>query len=560
MPFIYEINGQDIEFDKEPTEADIDEAVAQLGGQQFTTAQFPKTQRTGGDLGLSFLEKAGLRGRLAFGDDPEFVKDFLQQRFPGREVTQLEGRKFALDGIPIDPGQFSVPEALLDVIDISDELIRLGGQIGGGIAGTAGGPLGVIGGGATGRAGAQGIVEIAGRALGVQGGEELTEVAKDIAREGAIGAIGEAFGLGLRAISKPTGKLLRTLWKNIARKGRSAEQVIINFTSGAERESIKHLQRAGTRVLNDANLSDDALLRVGQKIQTAAIKARNKFGDAVRTGKGVVRDISKKSIDISDIRNDFGIKLQEVGLIGRNFQTLRPEIGKLDIGQKQLIDIFKLLQKNKKISPARALRWREQLDRIIKFNQAGKITLTGGEDALAKGFREQLKQKLITVSDDFAKANADFEAFAGIAEILKGKLDDKTVENFLKSTFSGQHIFEENLKRLNKVVSVEDTFMPQLRDVLAARSFAKTTFSGIRTGIFSGLLGSLGLAGAGPTGVIPAVGAGIILSTPRLAGKAVLRRQASSRLLQSLLQKGAQKAQPAVPKVGASLLNRLLQR
>jgi len=564
MAFKYEINGQIIEFDKEPTEADIDDAVAQLGGQQqtgLTTAQFPEAPQTGRDLGLSFLQKAGLRGRLAFGDDPEFVQNFLQQKFPDREVTKLEGRKFALDGVPIDPGDFSVPEMILDVVDISDELIRLGGQIGGGALGTAGGPAGIIGGGAIGRAGAQGVVEVAGRALGVQGGEELAQVAKDIAREGAIGGIGEALGLGLRAVSKPTGKFLRKFWHGIAKKGKSAEQIVINFTSGAERESIKHLQLRGAKVLTDANLSDDALLRVGQKIQKAAIKARNKLGEAVRTGKGVVKNIHDKSIDITDLADDFGRKLQEVGLLDRNFRAIAPEIGRLDKGQSQLVGIFELLRSKNKISPARALGWREQLDRLIKFNDAGKITLTGGEDFIAKSLREQLKQKLIGISDDFARANSDFDAFGQIADLLKGKLDDKTVENFLKSTFSGQHIFEEGLKRLNRVVSIEDTFMPKLRDVLAARSFAKTTFSGIRTGIFSGLLGSLGFGAAGGFGgVLPAVGAGIILSTPRLAGKAILRRQATARLLQSLLQKGAQRAQPIIPKVTSSLLNRLLQK
>ena len=33
MPFIYEVNGQRVEFDKEPTEQDIDEAAKQLGSQ-----------------------------------------------------------------------------------------------------------------------------------------------------------------------------------------------------------------------------------------------------------------------------------------------------------------------------------------------------------------------------------------------------------------------------------------------------------------------------------------------------------------------------------------------
>jgi len=46
MAYIYEINGQRVEFDKEPTEADIDEAAKQLGPAPSLTAsaEVPKTQ------------------------------------------------------------------------------------------------------------------------------------------------------------------------------------------------------------------------------------------------------------------------------------------------------------------------------------------------------------------------------------------------------------------------------------------------------------------------------------------------------------------------------------
>ncbi len=572
MPFTYEINGQEVEFDREPTEADIDEAASQLGGQQqtaFTQAQFPEAPQAGGDLGLNVLGKAALRGKLAFGDKPEQVQSFLEQRYPDRKITRIKDRKFAIDGVPIDPEGLSISDLPFDIIDVSDEIVRLGGQLfgaaKGAVIGAPGGPAGVgvgaIVGGATGRGAGQALVETVGRAFGVQGGEGIGEVAIDIARESAIGATGEALGLGLRGISKVSGKFLRTFWKNIARKGRIAEQTVINFTSGAEKESIKFLQKVGPKALSDANLSDDALLRIGQKIQAAATKASTRLGQAVRTGKGIIRGIDKKTIDLTDIRADFASKLQGAGLIGRNLRPIRPEIGRLDVGQKDLIKIFDVLRKSRKISPAKALQWREQLDRVITFNRTGKITLTGGEDAIAKGLRSQLKQKLIEVSDDFAKANKDFTEFAAIAETLKGKLDDKSVENFLKTTFSGQHIFEESLKKLNRVVGPEDTFMQPLRAILAARSFAKTTFAGIRTGIFAGLLGGLGLAGGGGlVGALAPVTAGVILSTPKIAGKAILKRQAAFRTLQAVLQKVSQRGQQVTPKAAASILNRLLQK
>ena len=41
MAFIYEVNGQRVEFDKEPTDADIDEAARQLGAPSSTAITQP---------------------------------------------------------------------------------------------------------------------------------------------------------------------------------------------------------------------------------------------------------------------------------------------------------------------------------------------------------------------------------------------------------------------------------------------------------------------------------------------------------------------------------------
>jgi len=280
------------------------------------------------------------------------------------------------------------------------------------------------------------------------------------------------------------------------------------------------------------------------------------LGKAVETGKGVIRNIHKSSIDITDIRNNYGAELQRVGLLDKAFKPIAPQIGKLDAGQKQMVSIFNLLKRNKNISPAKALQWRTELDRIIKFNQAGKITITDAENVVAQGLRRGLKNKLVEVSDDFAKANQDFAAFAQMEEMLKGKLDLQRTEGFLKNIFTGPQVFEDNLIKLNRLVGADKTFLPQLRNVVAARDFASTTFRGIRTGILSGLLGSFGFVSGGPLGAIPAAAAGAVLSTPRLAGKSIASRQALVSLFGRTVEKGFEKGAQLTPRMLAILISK----
>ena len=568
MPTV-EINGQKVEFDKEPTEADIDEAAQQLGIRQqpqtqgsFTQAQFPETSqnRPEGNLGLSFIQKAGLRGQIAFGNISG-VKTMLEQRFPNKEIKQIKDRQFSIDGIPIDPRGFSISDLPFDIIDTADEIVRLGGQIAGALIGTPEAPgVGTVVGGSIGRASGQAVVEAIGRFLGVQGAEGIGQVAKDIAREGALGALGESLGLGLRAISKPTIRFLQSIARKILRPGRVSEQMLLNFTGGMQRENVALLQKLGPRILTEENLADDALLRVGQKIQRAAINQKNLLGQAVETGKGIIRNIDKKTINITDLVNDLGKKLQSNFLLDRNFKPTTQILKTLSKDEKAIVKLFDVLKVSKNISPRKALQLRIEIDNLLKPSPTGISVFSNTQQAILGGVRGQLKQKLIEVSDDFAKANADFSAFSGIVNNLGRKLDDKSVENFLKTTFSGQHIFEESLKKLNQTLPVGQRFMTQLRKVLVARDFASTTFRGIRTGIISGLLGGVGLAAAGPAGAIGTAGVGILLSTPRFAGRAILQRQASLRTLRAILARGGQEALKVAPKTTPLILKKLLQQ
>jgi len=235
---------------------------------------------------------------------------------------------------------------------------------------------------------------------------------------------------------------------------------------------------------------------------------------------------------------------------------MKPEVGKLGAGQKMLLNIWKKLRTKQKISPNQALRWRTELDRLIKFNDKGVIAITNAENTLAQAMRSELKNKLIQVSPEFAKANASYANFIQLEDMLGGKIDDITkAENFLKKIFTGPQVFEDALIDLNNKVAPADRFMSKLKDVVAARDFASQTFRGIRTGIFSGLPGQMF---GGGNAILPGAALGIALSTPKVAGKVIGTRQLLNRLVGRANIKGIQHAPAITSRILSSLISRAM--
>lgn len=561
MSFKYEINGQTVEFDKEPTEADIDEVASSSTNGEisteapslFTPANLPEQNISTPSSSQTSPLNIAERFKYSFGNQ-QGRRNYLEKRFPDRKISELKSGKLAVDGIPIDPEGFGLADLPGDIVDVSDELVRLSGQMIGALKGSVIAPVaGTIAGGALGRATGQIAVETIGRAFNMQQ-EEVGQVVKDIALEGAFGGVGEGFGIALKGVSPPAVKFLRNFSKNLTRLGRKTEQTLLNFTGGMQQRNIERLQiRGASNILTKENLSDDALLKVGEQIQSAASSARARLGQAVESGKGIIRNIDTPNIDVSDLKTQFATNLQKAGLLDRNFKPMLPELGKLDEGQKELVKIFDVLKKHTKISPAKALQWRTELDRIIKFSEVGKISITDFENSIAQGLRSGLKNKLISVSDEFAKANENFANFAKIEEMLKGKLDLQRVESFLKNVFTGPQVFEDTLLKLNQFSSPEKTFIPKLRDIVAARDFASTTFRGIRTGIFSGIAGQMF---GGTQAILPSLGVGIALSTPRVSGNIIASRQ----LLNRLISRGTDKTGKEITNISPKLLSSLLSK
>jgi hypothetical protein len=517
---------------------------------------------------LSFLE----RGKFAFGET-KGRKQFLERKFPSELIEQLPTGKFTVSGIPVDPEGFDIG----DIADVADEIVRLGFQIkgatlGGAVGafkgaalGTPSGPagqaagaaslgtLGVITGGGAGRALGQGFVTGLGKEFGVRD-DEIIDVAKDIAKEGAIGVAGEAGGQLLTKASAPTAKFLSGFFNKVKRKFNDPSlQNFFNFTAGIEKNSIARVQQKGTKnILTRENMSEEAVLNVANKIQNGVKKARSIRGQEVAKAKTALKN-SNARIEIVTSKKRFNAELRKADILDDAFQVKDPLIRGTDTARDKLLSVKETLDgfKGKAISAKEALRLKSELDDIIKFGREGKITIGTNENRILTQLRNQLDSNIKIKSPALAQADEAFAELARTEDILKNQLSLPTGETFLKKVLSDKSpaFSRQKLIELNSLLFKKDKFIEKLRDVVAARDFASGTFRGIRSGIFGGALGSLGLFG-GPGLGVAGLGTGIAVSTPRAVGGIIGAQQTVGQLIKSGLGTTARTAgREAVPAV-----------
>lgn len=274
MPFKYEINGKIFEFDKEPTESDIDEVASQSGTEQpqediFTPAQLSMPPD---DSQLSFMQNYML-GSIK---DNNAKARYLKNVLGGKQVGMNEQGEVVADGVPVNAK--GLASALPYTFDVAGQIA--GGLMGAGF-GTAGGPpgmvAGTVGGGLTGATIGAGIRMAVTDMLGFDQNEQ--EVMADIEDSVKSAALGEAIGLGVA----PAGSFLA---KGISKMG------IDKYLSGVGGSISKTLKKAFP------GMTDDAIhFLTGQDYDTVA-----------RTrAKGPSTVITKESLDpnaVNKIAND----------------------------------------------------------------------------------------------------------------------------------------------------------------------------------------------------------------------------------------------------------------
>lgn len=111
MAYVYEINGQRIEFDKEPTEADIDEAAKNLSSSAVGTASMEPPSLAG-----TLAQGAGSVAATAYGLSGDVITPKMAYDTLGRPVVQAVGETFQKYVADPFKGGRGVPMPAVDVM------------------------------------------------------------------------------------------------------------------------------------------------------------------------------------------------------------------------------------------------------------------------------------------------------------------------------------------------------------------------------------------------------------------------------------------------------------
>jgi len=581
MPFKYEINGQVIEFDREPTEADIDEIAGQTQQPQqrtpdtFTTAQFPEQQlqQTRQPSPLSIYE----RFFLSFADD-KGRENYLNKKF--KFTQRLPNGKFAVGDdpnniLPIDPeGMFN--DILGDLADVTAVIPPIAGQIIGGTLGIVGGPAGIIAGGGIGAA----IGEAVSRGIGKVAGVDLREgyeQAVDIGLSGLFGAMGEGFGQIFkftgRGLSKIATKHIDDILKASSNpsKGLTALAKIFRVTAAVrEQDTIVAGMYGFNNTLKTPYSNPNYVRELTTKLAQGTIRRNGALGKMVGMGDDWAKaNFGNKSIELRQMGINLLNKLSHssVGMID--------DVGRLNRGAfteasdfrtiKQLTDLFfaqnpktgQLLPRNIKLG--QLIDYKKRLGTPLRaYFKSGRVN-PNVERAIASYMddivnaisKETTTTGLTEATNPYIKANNAFRAWKQDLKLLKANgldLEDVTdLKNYIRDIggekkLVSKSIFEFADKLENKNPAVQDAFniitnqigvkfpgggiggtLGTLSDELAkwnaAQGFIGANPSLLRLGAIAGLTG-ISLGSGDPESAFKRLSIGLLLGTP--AGAKIL--------------------------------------
>ncbi len=328
----------------------IDQKIEQEGGQFFTRAQFPTMVEQGSKSPVSMLERMA----LSISDDPERE---LRERFS--IVEQLPNGKFAVgnseqDIRPVDPAGFLLTDLGGDIADVFRDLFVIGGQVLGGLGGTAAGSavapgpgtaVGLIGGSAAGAAFAESIIQEVGVMLGVNertAEERINEALISGGVGGVTGALpiaGKAIAPTVKGLLKPAADLLQPVVnKSTVAFGRMLDRVLNRTPAlrerldkilpaafsfmGRDARAVKNVLRdpgGAAKVLSPANMNPNHSLLIASRVVRNTTATRNEFGKAVgdalgeaakKTGGRRVVDASKEYAALTKDLRGLGLLLE----------------------------------------------------------------------------------------------------------------------------------------------------------------------------------------------------------------------------------------------------------
>lgn len=556
MAFQYEVNGQIVEFEKEPSEQDIDEAASMLGGSKQATQESMQTQGGvgvgGPSLTLSPIEEFRDISRnrspintlervaFAFGDDGGREK-FLRDRFNIVERTP-DGKFIAGNDeaslAPIDPeGMFN--DVLGDVADLSNYIAPIAGQIMGASAGSAMGPAGTVVGGGLGAGAGEAVNKVIGKSLGVSE-QTASEQATDIVISSVFGSLGEGIGMGLKAAAPVMAKNFFGMIKNLQKQSPHMAEAMNNvtaktlrFLSNVDEGATKTVLKYGPdEVFNPVNENPQSIIQISKSVIDDIQTHRNDLG--VKLGKSIqnigpniskpILNIGKEVSTLLDDMVDKGVLKPDLTLnknfiseSGTDVAVMKQILGQLGVKPSKS---GASIQFKNLISPKEAINFKRQLSSRFE-------SLSPDTARILRNFRTGISSHLDdfankTGNQDFISANKAFSDFAQAMDTLQGdgfNFDKQiSVANFINGYFKKNPVAIKALEVVDKQTPLP--IMENIEKFAAAQLFKNANPNFLRFGMIAPLLGFQSSSGIqDKTGWIAT---GLLLGTP--AGNKVLMK------------------------------------
>ncbi|HRZ15344.1 MAG TPA: hypothetical protein P5110_07545 [Candidatus Omnitrophota bacterium] len=494
------------------------------------------------------------RIKLGFGDEKGKI-NYLKKTFADAKVTEDgtlvvndRGLWKRIDPKGIDPGDFADMAAYIPNVALTTI-----GEIGGGFAGLAAGPgapaavpAGIIGGGAAGGAVGEAARQGVGKLIGVQSAMDPKEIALQGAISGAGAGIGVGAGVAAKALKKPAQKAVEGLSSTIT--GKVGPKMTSTLT-GINKELAEEAWKNPAKVFTKTNLDDKAMLEAGKKAQRAlsimkaagqreykmATKDIMKHGDKIVNTAPAAKALKEELIrdgllaervkipgakvsyqEFADVMTAAGKKAVKAGgkVSGKATDIkIAPKIATKTLprdtlatdatGQRVLMAVYKKI-KGGTMSVREYDKLSRQINQILPaYNEVPKISSPNiGKLKMIKG---KLNEAVGKVVPGFTERNKSYAEAMDLYNRARTKLGDEKLEGFFSRLFTtkNKEAVKEVFDELNTAVPKGAKFMPKVKQVQAAKEFARILPAGNMKELAERSIPSAAAYGASRFGIVP---------------------------------------------------------
>ena len=395
------------------------------------------------------------------------------------------------------------------------------GQVAGGFLGSAGGVPGTIAGATAGATLGRGAQQLFRSARG----ESFTprKVFGELGGEAAVtGAVETAFPLVGRLVKPVVKPFIARATKKVVRPG---VENLLRFMGGIQPENTERLLTRGPKhILTRSLRARERGTRIAEEFLH---NARQSLDTINREWVSVVDPLRKSPASVvstQPIRNAAqAVESEFLGAGGPAIPGTRDvfrDVRKTLTGLQQLTA-------GDSIPLDTALRARQQLDDLVYTGKSRGLLSPRQSTALLK-LRTSFKETIHQTFPDIAQVDEKRHILGEVLQVVEDFSPDKlsSVAKFSRMINAFENIdpaVREAVQRADSVISkaTGKSMLDTIRDRAAAVAFEPTELRATRTWLINVVLGTLGFGAGGPGGALGATTLGVVLSSPRMAGKAL---------------------------------------